>query len=194
MRGYPLPFHRMTVIATVGLPGSGKSEAASVARDLSIPVVTMGDVVRAETEARGLDPRRDHGVVATTLRQEDGPAAIAERSLPIIERRLRDHDLVFVDGIRSDKEVDRFKEAFGDDFVLICVDAPFDVREDRLHHRGRDRSDRDGGEELRERDDRELGFGMGAAMAEADIVVENVDSLAAFRDRIRSILEHERDR
>ena len=31
----------MRVLATVGLPGSGKGEAASVARELDVPVVTM---------------------------------------------------------------------------------------------------------------------------------------------------------
>ena len=35
----------MRVIGTVGLAGSGKGEAAAVARELEIPVVTMGDVI-----------------------------------------------------------------------------------------------------------------------------------------------------
>ena len=72
----------MNVIGFVGLPGSGKSEAAAVARELDIPVVTMGDVIRAECRERGLDPATDHGTVAKALREENGPGAIAERSLP----------------------------------------------------------------------------------------------------------------
>jgi dephospho-CoA kinase len=54
----------MTVIGIVGLPGSGKSEAADVAAEMGVPVVTMGDVIRAACRERGLDPATDHGTVA----------------------------------------------------------------------------------------------------------------------------------
>ncbi|WP_207586338.1 AAA family ATPase [Halomontanus rarus] len=178
----------MHVIGTVGLPGSGKGEAATVAREEGIPVVTMGDVVRQETTDRGLDPAKDHGTVAQTLREENGPAAIAERSLPMIEDRLEDHDTVLVDGLRSDVEVERFEERFGDRFTLLSIEAPFEVRRERIDARGRDASEADGGEGLAARDERELGFGMGEAMAQADVVLENTDTLEAFHDRVRTVI------
>ncbi|PHQ44701.1 hypothetical protein DJ68_17060, partial [Halorubrum sp. C3] len=62
----------MNVIGTVGLPGSGKGEAANVAEAAGIPVVVMGDVVRAECRRRGLDPAQHHGQMAGTLREEEG--------------------------------------------------------------------------------------------------------------------------
>jgi dephospho-CoA kinase len=178
----------MTVIGFVGLPGSGKSEAAAVARDLDIPVVTMGDVIRAECRDRGLDPATDHGTVAKALREENGPAAIAERSLPMIEGELAENDTVVVDGIRSDVEVEEFEVAFGDDFTLVSVEAPFDLRAERLDLRGRDAGAEDGGESLEDRDQRELDFGMGEAIDQADVTIENTDSLEAFHDRIRDLL------
>lgn len=173
----------MTVVATVGLPGSGKGEAAAVAEELEIPVVTMGDVIRTECRERGLDPAVHHGQVAKDLRAEHGPDAIAERSLPLIETALEDHETVLVDGVRSDVEVDRFEAAF-DDFLLVSIEAPVEVRRERL-------TDRDGqvsAETLEERDDRELGFGMGAAMDRADVRIDNDDSLEAYRRQIREIL------
>ncbi|WP_255169210.1 AAA family ATPase [Natrononativus amylolyticus] len=178
----------MHVIGTVGLPGSGKGEAATVAREEGIPVVTMGDVVRQETADRGLDPTKDHGTVAQALREENGPAAIAERSLPMIDDRLEDHDAVLVDGIRSGTEVDVFCERFGEAFTLVSIEAPFDVRAERIDDRGRDVTAEDGGEGLEARDERERGFGMDDAMDRADAVVENTDSLEAFHDRIRTII------
>jgi len=178
----------MQVIGVVGLPGSGKSEAATVADELGIPVVTMGDVIREACRDRGLDPASHHGEVAQALRSEGGAAAIADRSVPMIEDALVAYDTVLVDGIRSDAEVDRFVEAFGDDFILVRVEAPFDVRAERLDARGRD--DRDA-ESLEERDERELGFGMGEAMERADVVVENTDSLEAFHERVRALLTGE---
>ncbi|MFC7018173.1 MULTISPECIES: AAA family ATPase [Haloarcula] len=178
----------MTVIGIVGLPGSGKSEAANVAVDMGVPVVTMGDVIRQECRDRGLDPATDHGTVATALREENGPAAIAERSLPIIEERREDSDTVVVDGIRSDVEVEAFREAFGESFLLVEVDAPFEVRAERLDLRGRDASAEEGGESLADRDERELGFGMGEAMAMADLTIENTETLAAFQRTVRTLL------
>jgi dephospho-CoA kinase len=178
----------MTVIGIVGLPGSGKSEAANVAADRGVPVVTMGDVIRAECRERGLDPATEHGTMAKTLREENGPGAIAERSLPIIEDHLADTDTVLVDGIRSDVEVEAFRDAFGEAFVLVSIDAPFELRAERLDLRGRDAGAEDGGESLEERDERELGFGMGEAIEMADVTIENTETLAAFQRKVRTLL------
>ena len=181
----------MRVIGFVGLPGSGKSEASAVAAELDIPVVTMGDVIREECRDRGLDPATDHGTVAKALREENGPAAIAERSLPLIEERLETNDTVVVDGIRSDVEVETFEEAFGNDFELVSIEAPFEVRADRLELRSRDAGSDEGGESLDQRDERELAFGMGEAIEQADRTIENTDTLEAFHDRIRTLLRSE---
>ncbi|WP_227374786.1 AAA family ATPase [Haladaptatus halobius] len=178
----------MRVIGTVGLPGSGKGEAATVAEESGVPVVTMGDVIRDACRARGLDPTEHHGEIAKVLRKENGPDAIAQESLPQIREALEERDTVLVDGIRSGVEVERFEDTFGDDFVLVSIEAPFEVRAERLGKRGRDRSDEDE-ESLRERDERELGFGLDRAMTRADAVINNTDSLDAFRERIRALLE-----
>lgn len=181
----------MKVIGIVGLPGSGKSEAATVAEELDIPVVTMGDVVRQECRDRGLDPATEHGNIAKALREENGPAAVAERSLPIIEDLLDDNETVLVDGIRSDVEVAAFEDAFGDNFTLVSIEAPFGTRADRLDVRGRDAGGDEGGEPLQARDERELAFGMGEAMEQADVVVENDGTLEEYHDRIRTLLTEE---
>jgi dephospho-CoA kinase len=178
----------MTVLATVGLPGSGKGEAAAVAREHDVPVVTMGDVIRAECRDRGLDPTSDHGQVAKALREENGPAAIAERSLPLIEDALADTETVLVDGVRSAVEVDAFEERFGEVFTLVSIEAPFEVRAERIEARGRDKGSDEGGESLAERDERERGFGMDDAMARADVRIENTDSLDSFRAKVETLL------
>jgi dephospho-CoA kinase len=184
----------MTVIGIVGLPGSGKSEAAAVARELDIPVVTMGDVVRQEAADRGLDPAKDHGAVAQALREENGPAAIAERSLPIVEDNLAEADAVVIDGIRSGDEVAEFEAAFGEDFTLVEITAPRELRAQRLAERGRDTGADEGGEGLADREERELGFGMADAMERADVTIENDASLEAYRSTIRDLLEEARSR
>lgn len=177
----------MTVIGTVGLPGSGKGEFASVAREAGVPVVTMGDVIREECRNRGLDPEQHHGRIAKQLREEKGEDAIAEESLPHVREALEDSDVVLVDGLRSGVEADRFEETFGEEFVLVSVEAPFEVRAKRLRDRARDDSDLDD-ESLRERERRELAFGMDEAIDRADRTIDNTDSLEAYRRRARSIL------
>ncbi|GAA0717251.1 dephospho-CoA kinase [Halorubrum trapanicum] len=181
----------MNVIGTVGLPGSGKGEAANVAEAAGIPVVVMGDVIRAECRRRGLDPAQHHGRIAQALREEEGDDAIAARTLPRIREATaesdRDDDTVLVDGLRSTVELDCFREAFGDDFTLVAIRAPFELRAERLGERGRDDSDSDL-EALRERDDRELELGLGETLERADVEIDNTDSLAAFRERVRDVL------
>ena len=62
----------MKVIGVVGLPASGKGEFSRVAREMGIPIVVMGDVIRNEVQAAGL-PLTDQnlGSTASRLREEE---------------------------------------------------------------------------------------------------------------------------
>jgi dephospho-CoA kinase len=177
------------VIGTVGMPGSGKSEAATVAEEVGVPVLIMGDVIRQECRDRGLDPAQHHGRIAQALREENGPGAIAQRSLPIIEDHLADSDAVLVDGIRSDVEVETFREAFGEDFTLVHVYAPRELRKERIE--SRDRPGDTDGESLESREERETGFGMDDAIDLADVRIENTGTLEEFHDAFRDLLAGE---
>ncbi|MDY7082353.1 MAG: AAA family ATPase [Halobacteria archaeon] len=177
----------MRVIATVGMPGSGKSEAAEVAREMDIPVVTMGDVIRREVKKRDLEPSDDNmGEIATELRDEEGMDAVAARCIDMISEK--DSDVVFVDGVRGWSEAERFRQEFGDDFTLVAIEVPFETRLNRIRERGRS-DDLSTEKELRRRDERELGYGMGEAIEKADETVENTGSLDEFRRKMKSLLK-----
>lgn len=174
------------------MPGSGKHEVADVAEEEGVPVVTMGDVVRAECRERGLDPTDHHGQVAQSLRDENGPTAIAEASLPYVEEALEESDTVLVDGLRSPDEVDLFREEFDEAFSVLAVEASFDTRADRLAERGRDASDEDRAE-LREREERELGWGTGEVIEDADRTIKNEDrSLEEFHAAVGRVFREAR--
>ncbi len=179
----------MRVIAFVGLPLSGKSTAAKVAEEIGIPVVCMGDVVREEVKRRGL-PQTDEnlGKIAEELRKKEGMDAIAKRCIPIIREKGKDLGVVVVDGIRGIAEVERFKKEFGDDFILINIEAPLEVRFQRALKRKRS-DDVKSLEDLRRRDERELSWNMGEAMKIANFTIENTGGLEEFREKIREILE-----
>jgi predicted RNA binding protein with dsRBD fold (UPF0201 family)/dephospho-CoA kinase len=179
----------MKVIAFVGMPSAGKSEASAVAREAGMPVVIMGDVLRDEVWERGLPPTDVNiGAVANQLRKDEGMDAIAQRCIPKI--KALNARVVVVDGIRGIAEVETFKRAFGDDFTLVKIDAPFELRLVRLRRRAR--SDDEGTPDwLKQRDERELSWGMGKAMDVADVSVVNLDPIEKLKAEVRSILRKE---
>ncbi len=172
------------VVAFVGLQASGKSEAAAVAREMGLPVVSMGDVIREETRARGLPPSEE-GRVAIRLREEEGRDVVARRSRPRLE--ALDAPLAFLDGIRSHAEVEFFRKWLGDRLLLVRVEAPEEVRFERIRRRARgdDASTRVA---FRERDRREEEFGIRRAMDEARHEIRNDGNLGAFRRKAAEML------
>jgi dephospho-CoA kinase len=95
---------------------------------------------------------------------------------------------VLVDGIRSGVEVDVFEERFGEDFTLVSIEAPFEIREQRINDRGRDKVGEDG-ESLEARDERELSFGLDEALTRADVTISNTGTLEEFREQARELLD-----
>jgi predicted RNA binding protein with dsRBD fold (UPF0201 family)/cytidylate kinase len=178
----------MKVIAFVGYPLSGKSTASQVARELGLPVVVMGDVVREEAARRGVELTDENlGRIAQELRQKEGMDAIAKRCIPKVREMLKEHGVVVVDGIRGVAEIERFKKAFGDYFVLIAVESPLELRFERAKLRRRS-DDVSSIEDLKERDIREESWGLKEAMEEADFTVENTGSYDDFVEKTRQIL------
>lgn len=178
----------MTIFATVGYPGSGKGEASTVAARAGLPVVSMGDVIRRACRARCLPVTEDTlGQVATALRDVEGDDAIAVRTLALLRPTHRAYGDVLVDGIRGAAEVERFRADLGDDFHLVAIEAPFEVRLERVRTRGRDPT-AEQARDLERRDRRERGYGMDEAIAAADRTIENVDTLEAFHDELETVL------
>jgi len=64
-----------------------------------------------------------------------------------------------IDGTRNIEEVNYFKKQFGIDFKLVAINAPFDLRFERVKKRARS-DDMTGIEELKRRDAREKGWGL----------------------------------
>ena len=175
----------MKVIGIVGMPASGKGEVSRIARDLGIPVVVMGDAIRERVRKAGL-PATDAnlGAMSGKLRSDLGMDAIARITIPAIEAETA--PVVLVDGIRGDYEVATFKEHFPN-FILIGIVSSFETRYRRLADRGRSDDSLTAGE-LRARDERELGWGLGRALAQADCRITNEGTLEEFAAEVRALL------
>lgn len=175
----------MTVIGVVGRPASGKGEFSDVAREMGIPVVVMGDIIRQAVRDAGLELTDDNaGEMSRRIREMEGMDALARRTVPVIE--ASQDGPVVVDGIRGDAEVAVFRDHFSR-FILVAVEAPFAVRLDRLRERGREDATATASG-LRRRDEREKGWGLDRAMEEADITIENTGTREEFREHVREVL------
>jgi dephospho-CoA kinase len=175
----------MKVTGVVGLPASGKGEFSKIAAETGIPVIVMGDMIRAAVRQAGLEPTdANFGATANRLRAENGMDAIAALCIPEIQRQTA--PLVLVDGIRGDAEVRLFRKHYPA-FTLISIDSSFEKRLDRIRTRGRS-DDFVLPESLRTRDQREMQWGLGNALAEADINIKNEGSLEEFSTAVKSVL------
>ncbi len=158
------------VVGLAGMPGSGKSLVVETAVDMGYDVVVMGDVIREETQKRGLELNPQNiGRVMLELRRKGGAGVVADRCIPKVEQQ--DSKKVIVDGLRSLNEVEAFRKRF-DNFSLIAVYASPETRFNRIFRRKRS-DDPEGWDVFQERDMRELGVGLGGAIAMAEYLIIN---------------------
>ena len=146
----------------------------------------MGDEVRAEAKQRGLQPTPENvGKVMLQIRAEDGPEVLARRCIPKI--RASDSSVVIIDGIRSMHEVQEYRKEFPK-MRVMAVHASPKTRFRRLTKRGRSDDPQDWTTFV-ERDQRELGVGLGDVVATADLVVINEGTIEDFKNKLRYLLK-----
>jgi len=193
----------MKVIGVTGMPGSGKSVVSRVADSMGMKVVRMGDVIRNEAQRRNEPP----GKVAVELRQEYGEFVVAERCVEFIKKstykekssinKTKDSkstqnsksQLFLIEGIRSPWEVQIFKKNFPQ-FKVIAIHSAPKTRYIRLKKRMRS-DDSSEAKEAVKRDQRELKFGIGEVIANADFMVVNESAKGKLKNTVRGILKHE---
>lgn len=171
-----------------GMPGSGKSIGIIIAKTLNIPVLVMGDIVREEASRRKLSHTpQTFGQVMLDLRQEFGPAVIAERCIKKLKQLKSLY--VVIDGARSEPEITAFKQVI-DTVVVVAVHASPKTRFQRLIQRAR-ADDALTWEEFLKRDTRELDIGLGRVIAEADVMLINEGEIKELKQKIIQLLTTE---
>ncbi|OGD10272.1 MAG: hypothetical protein A2Y86_03675 [Candidatus Aminicenantes bacterium RBG_13_62_12] len=123
------------LLGLTGTNGAGKGEAAAFFMKRGYTYLSLSDVLREELRKRGLEATRDNLIrTGNALRRRYGPDVLARRVL----RRVRGDTVI--DSIRNPAEVARLRTRPG--FRLLAVDAPVEVRFERVRRRGRDESAR----------------------------------------------------
>ncbi len=173
------------VIGLTGMPGAGKSSVVNYAQKAGYNVVTMGDVIREETAKRGLELNPENmGKVMLELRAVGGDNVVAEKCVPKIAEK--EEQKIIIDGLRSYNEAEVFQKNFSN-FVLVAVHAQPQIRFSRLSTRGRS-DDPKTWEVFHERDMRELGVGIGKAIALSEYIIINDSSLTVLNSRAKQLL------
>ena len=125
------------VIAVVGLPGSGKSEATSrfVGRDFYH--VGFNDVYNEEFDKRAIRRGDEVGERKTReeLRQEFGMDFAAKQAFPKVQEALSRGRNVVVESLYSWEEYTFMKKKLGGQFRVLAIWAPPDLRYARLAQR-----------------------------------------------------------
>jgi len=168
------------LILITGMPGSGKTTVAKIMGEMGFPIVSMGDAVREEAEARGLGKNIiEMSRFMIELRREFGESAVAM----LVDKKIEkiDGDVIIVDGVRSLREVEYFKSK-GYSVTTVGVLSPTRLRYSRLSNRNRPDDSKIIGE-LEERDRVEISVGVGGVIALSDVYVLNESSLEDLKEK-----------
>lgn len=174
-----------TLIAIVGLPGAGKTEAADYFKKKKLPVISFGDILNDKIDEQNLEHTIElHRDMRNKLRAEYGKEAFALLSLDKIKHALKENMTVVIDGMRSWEEYIFLKKNLPS--VKIYILALFtdkDIRYRRVKSR-KTRAKLYG----EDRDIKEIiETNLGPTIANADFMIKNNYSLEDLHDKLEHI-------
>lgn len=175
----------MKVIGVSGMPGSGKSLISNMARKRGFFIIRMGDMIRKEAEKRN-EPT---GKVAIDLRNEMGDFVVAELCVNKINEIDNKNLNFLIEGIRSPFEVELFRKKFKN-FKLVSVHSSPKNRFNRIRKRQRN-DDSNDYSKFKQRDQRELNFGIGTVIVLSDYMILNDGPIKKYKTQINIFLNNE---
>lgn len=181
-----------SLVAIVGMTGSGKSEASAFFVRAGFQRVRFGDATDVECRKRGLElTEANERLVREQFRDELGPAAYAILNLPRLQADCVDCEVV-IDGLYSWEEYTYLKDRFGEALTIVAVACAPATRYRRLAAREvRPLT----AEEAFSRDRAEIeNLNKGGPIAMADHVIVNDGDLSSLEQQTESIIEAVRGR
>jgi len=175
------------ILAVVGLPGSGKSEAVKYLVKLGWQRVYFGEVTfdelkRRKTQVNEKNERR----VREWFRRKYGMGAYAILNLPRMQEALKQGPVV-AESLYSWEEYKIVKDKYGKRFKVLAIFAPFSLRAKRLQHR---KVRPHPAKELLSRDYAQIeNINIAGPIAEADFTIINVGSLSYLYQEIDKVLK-----
>ncbi len=171
-----------TIIAIVGLPGSGKTDAADFFQKKNLPTISFGKIINDYIDKKKLPhDEKNHKIVREEIRKKYGKEALAFLNKEKIKDALKNNSIIVIEGMRSWEEYIYLKKEFTQvKLVIICIYTDKHLRYKRVSKRN-NRSEHYG----EERDINEIvGINMGPTIAYADFVIKNNYSLEDYYDKL----------
>jgi adenylate kinase len=171
-----------TIIAIVGLPGSGKTDAGAFFRKKNLEVISFGKTVIDYVNQKNLPHSEQvHKKAREELRMKHGKEAMAILNIKKIKESLKNNSIIVIEGMRSWEEYLYLKNELPNvNLVIVCIYSEKLLRYKRISKRN-DRSEHYG----EERDINEIvGINMGPTIAYADHVIKNNYSKEEFYDKL----------
>ncbi len=176
------------IIAFVGMPGAGKSEAAAYLQEKNIPFIRFGSFTDEGLKELGLEINPDNErMLREKFRKELGMAAYAIKAESKIAELLNSANLIGIDGLYSWEEYVYLKEKFPN-LTLVHIYSEPEVRYSRLSNRPVRPIPF---EKSRERDIAELEkLNKGGPIAIADYMIKNEGDINDMKKQIDELLNN----
>jgi len=185
----------MKVIGLTGTIGSGKDIVREMLeKKLDTVSVRLSDLLETSAlKKMGIKVTREmQQNLGDDLRQKYGTHVLAKIAIDFMKKN---NDVKVIDGIRNSGEVDFLRQQFGDDFKLIAIDAPQQVRFERIVKRKRPidpktweefivADERDQG-----KDQPEYGQQVRKCIEMADLIIQNDGSMEEFKRKVEDAIK-----
>lgn len=184
-------------VAITGTISSGKSQVAKILTELGFKHVSLSDMIRKVVKDKHLPETRATLIdTGNWMRKRDGIGILARM---VSDQMGGDTETnLVVETIRNPAEADILKDRLGCE--LWCVDAPLELRFQRLVARNRD-GDAVTKEEFMKINERDLGKDepvngqqVGKCIQMADVVIINDGSEEELRAKVMEALQRRQDK
>ncbi len=180
----------MTYIGLTGPIASGKNEVAKYLIKKGFRYISLSEILREIAKKLGVKITRENlQDLGDRLRREYGNDYLARKAL-----EKMDEGNWVINSIRNPGEVEFFRKNLKE-FYLIAVDAPLEIRWERIRKRQKD-TDPKTFEEFLKINERDLGinqpeYGQGVkrCMEMADFLIVNDGSLKELYEKVKKILK-----
>lgn len=178
----------MHIVGLTGHPGAGKDEVADYLATKGFFKFNGGDYIRAEMRAQGLPvDRTSINEYVSKMRSLHGNDYIDEEIVKVLKENT------VISAFRNVREVDFFRKKFGKNFVLLAVEAPLEMRFQRILERHREGDamtfDQFCREEECERQSASGAYEMDKVLAIADERIKNISTKQALFNRVDIFLK-----
>lgn len=122
-----------SLVGLTGTNGSGKGEVAAYLEKKGYPYFSLSDLIREELRKSEKNVTRNTLIkMGNQMREKFGADILAR----LIMKRVKDKAVI--DSIRNPKEVEYLRKQ--NSFILLAIDAPVELRYERVKKRGREES------------------------------------------------------